>query len=206
MVPRSFYVHISWVLQQYIINPFKLRTTHISASIMKHKLLFISLIAAVVFCSCTTSTRMTQSSPVIARNVELDPIKADIDVNQEHKLTGEGVATYIFGIRVSNLMNQKQVEGITYSQDGGFSLLNRGKNTARAIAAYNALEDCPDCDVLVHPKYEVTVKKSPLGIIFRKYTVRVSGYGAKYKNIRTEKQIKVIGSQNKEYIVVDDEK
>lgn len=83
-------------------------------------------------------------------------------------------------------------------------MLNRGRATARAIAAYEALQACPDCDVLVHPKYEVVLRKSPLGIIYRKYTVRVSGYGAKYKNFRTEKELKIIGDQNKEYIVIDD--
>lgn len=147
---------------------------------------------------------MIQSSPVIARNVELDPLKADIEVNQDQKLMGEGYATYILCFRVSGLRSQKQVEGITYSQGNGF-ILDRGRATARAIAAYKALESCPECDVLVHPKYDITIKRSPLGILFRKYIVNVSGYGAKYKNIRTEKQIKVISSHDKEYIVVDED-
>ena len=83
-------------------------------------------------------------------------------------------------------------------------LLDRGKAMARSMAAYKALEACPDCDVLVHPKYDVTVKKSPFGILYRTYTVHVSGYGAKYKNFRTEKELKIIGNHNKEYIVVEE--
>ena len=157
--------------------------------------------------SCTVSTKMIQSSPVVARNVELDPIKADIEVNQDQKLTGQGTTRYIFGFEVDNILEEKMVEGVVYSQNFPIPipiLLDRGKAKARAIAAYHALETCPDCDVLVHPKYEVVVNKSPLGIIYRKYTVIVSGYGAKYKNFRTEKEIKIIGSDNKEYIVVDD--
>ena len=164
------------------------------------------MVVALAFSSCTVHTRAIQSSPVVARNVELDPIKADIDVNQDKKLEGVGSSTYIFGIRFSNLSNQKQVEGVTYSSNKDFlPFMSRGKNTARAIAAYEALEACPECDVLVNPKYEVTVKKSPLGLLYKKYEVRVSGYGAKYKNFRTEKQIKIIGSQNKEYIVVEED-
>ena len=172
--------------------------------IMKTKFMLAAMVAALAFSSCSVHTRAIQSSPVISRNVQLDPIKADIEVNQDKKLVGEGSATYLFGIRVSNLSNQKQVEGIKYSDNSAFSLLNRGKNTARSIAAFHALEECPECDVLVNPKYEVTTKKSPLGLIFKKYIVRVSGYGAKYKNFRTEKQTKIIGNQNKEYIVVEE--
>lgn len=170
---------------------------------MKHRYLLTAMAVTMLFSSCTVSTKMVQSSPVVARNVELDPIKADIEVNQDQKLTGEGIAKYILFFRVSNLKDQKMVEGVSYSKDAPF-MLNRGRATARAIAAYEALQACPDCDVLVHPKYEVVLRKSPLGIIYRKYTVRVSGYGAKYKNFRTEKELKIIGDQNKEYIVIDD--
>ena len=172
---------------------------------MKLNVLLVAIVATFALTSCTIQTRAVQSSPVIARNVELDPIKADIDVHQDKKLVGEGTATYIFGIRVSNLKNQKLVEGVTYSQGSNISLgLHRGRNTARSIAAYHALESCPECDVLVNPKYEVTETKSPLGIIYKKYTVRVTGYGAQYKNFRTEKETKIIGNQNKEYIVVEE--
>ena len=173
---------------------------------MKIKTILAISVIALAFSSCTVHSRAIQSSPVVSRNVELDPIKADIDVKQDKKLVGEGSATYIFGIRFSHLFDQKQVDGVTYSSNSDFlPFLNRGKKTARAIAAYEALEACPECDVLVNPKYEVTVKKSPLGLLFKKYEVRVSGYGAQYKNFRTEKQIKVIGSHNKEYIIVDED-
>ncbi len=145
-----------------------------------------------------------QSSPVIARYVTLDPIKADIEVNEDKKLTGTGTVKYIFGFRVGN-QSDKIVEGITYSGSSSISnLLNRRKAFARSLAAYDALKSCPDCDVLVHPTYEITIDKSPLGLIYKSYSVRVSGYGAKYKNFRTEKQTKIIGSDNKEYIIVDE--
>ena len=158
------------------------------------------MFAAMTFASCTTSIKSAQSSPVISRDVQLDPIKADIEVNQDQKLIGEGTVNYFLCFRVGK-KDTKMVDGISYSGDKG--LFNKASLKARSIAAYNALESCPDCDVLVHPKYEYTVEKSPLGILYRKYIVRVSGYGATYKNFRTEKEVKLIGSDNKEYIVVE---
>ena len=170
---------------------------------MKTKTILFVAIAAAAFASCSTQVKAIQSSPVIARNVQLDPIKADIKVNEDQKLVGEGSATYVFGIRVSDLENLHMVEGVNYSQDETW-FLERGKRTARAIAAYNALQSCPESDVLVNPKYEITVHKSPLGLIYQIYTVRVSGYGATYENFRTERQLKLIGDRNKEYIVVEE--
>jgi len=54
--------------------------------------------------------------------------------------------------------------------------------------------------VLVHPNYTTTVQK---GLIFKKYTVSVEGYGAKYENFRTEKQKIVILEDGKELILQD---
>ena len=58
----------------------------------------------------------------------------------------------------------------------------------RGAAAYNAL-NTGDYDVLVHPNYVVTVQ---VYLIVKKYKVSVDGYGAKYKNFRTEKQKSVV--------------
>ncbi len=69
-----------------------------------------------LFSSCTVSEKMVQSSPVVARNVKLDPIKADIVVNQDQKLVGQGTTRYIFGIEVDNLLEEKTVDGVIYSQ------------------------------------------------------------------------------------------
>lgn len=180
---------------------------------MKFKYLLLAMIATMAFASCASVQRGAQSATVILKDVELDPIKADIEVNQEQKLHGEGVVRYILGIRIDGLKEQKMLDGINYAQDFSSTgksrwaakIFERRKNTARAVAAYKAMESCPDCDVLLHPKYELTVKKSPLGILYKKYEAHVSGYGATYKNFRTEKEIKIIGSDNKEYIVVEDE-
>ena len=54
---------------------------------MKHRYLLTAMAVTMLFSSCTVSTKMVQSSPVVARNVELDPIKADIEVKKKQKLT-----------------------------------------------------------------------------------------------------------------------
>jgi hypothetical protein len=55
---------------------------------MKRKLLFLSAIAllALNFTACVSTNKGFQSSPVISRNVNLDPIKADIKVDEERRL------------------------------------------------------------------------------------------------------------------------
>ena len=182
---------------------------------MKFKYLLLAMIATMAFASCASVQKGAQSTTVMLRNVELDPIKADIEISQEEKLVGEASVRYILGFRIDGLKEQKMLEGIDYVGDfnnlhersfwGGFKIFQRRKNFARSMAAYKAMESCPDCDVLVHPKYELTIKKSPLGIIYKKYNARVTAYGAKYKNFRTEKEVKILGSDNKEYIVIDSE-
>jgi hypothetical protein len=57
-----------------------------------------------------------------------------------------------------------------------------------------------DFDVLVHPNYTTTLKNY---IIFKKYTVSVEGYGAKYENFRTERQKIILLENGKEIIVQD---
>ena len=67
--------------------------------LIKNYLLCIPLLA-IFFASCTTTNKGFQSSPVISRNVQLDPIKADLEVNESVKLKGESSATYFLIFRV----------------------------------------------------------------------------------------------------------
>jgi len=176
---------------------------------MKRKLLFLSAIAllSLNFTACVSTNKGFQSSPVISRNVNLDPIKADIKVDEERKLKGESSASYFLIFRVSG--DKTYADGINYSTDASASfaqqlnplnLLKAGRlNKVRGAAAYKALKS-GDYDVLVHPNYTTTVKNF---LIFKKYTVEVEGYGAKYENFRTEKQKVIILENGKEIIVQD---
>lgn len=157
---------------------------------------------AIFFTSCVSTNKGYQSSPVISRNVQLDPIKADIKVNETTKLSGESKSTYFLFFRISG--DKKLADGINYSTDAGRLVLNPFKanklNKVRAAAAYKALST-GDYDFLVHPNYSQTTKNY-LGIV-KIYNCTVSGYGAKYQNFRTEKQKIVMLDNGKDIILQD---
>ena len=73
-------------------------------------------------------------------------------------------------------------------------------NKVRSAAAYKALS-AGDYDFLVHPNYTMTTKNY-LSLV-KIYECKVSGYGAKYQNFRTEKQKIVILEDGKELILQD---
>jgi hypothetical protein len=157
--------------------------------------------------SCVTTNKGFQSSPVVSRNVNLDPIKADIKVDEEKKIKGESSSSYFLIFRVSG--DKSFADGVNYSTDASASfaqqlnplrLISAGRlNKVRGAAAYKALQT-GDFDVFVHPNYTTTLKNY---IIFKKYTVSVEGYGAKYENFRTEKQKIILLENGKEIIVQD---
>ena len=156
------------------------------------------------FNSCVSTNKSFQSSPVIARNVTLDPIKADILVNESQKLNGESTLSYVLFFKIGK--NKAFADGIQYSTDvaGGFNPMVAFRanimNPVRSSAAYNALQDT-DYDVLVHPTYET--KRENYFFIFRRYTVKVSGYGGKYQNFRTEPQKVIILNNGRELVFPD---
>ena len=171
-------------------------------------IVFNSLFIALMLCtSCMTTNKGFQSSPVISRNIDLDPIKADIKVDEKSRIKGESSSSYFLFFRVSG--DNTFADGINYSTDASASFFKRlnplrilqaGRlNKVRGAAAYKALST-GDYDVLVHPNYTTTVKNY---LIFKKYTVKVEGYGAKYSNFRTEKQRIFILQDGKEMILQD---
>ena len=155
-------------------------------------------VTVLFFNSCISTNRAFQSSPVISRNVTLDPIKADITVDESRKLSGESMAKYFLFFRVEG--GKHYADGIDYSTGINFKVgrLNR----VRSAAAFNALQN-GDYDVLVHPTYE-TRKENYLGIV-KVFHVKVAGYGAKYSNFRTERQKIIITANEKEYVFPDHE-
>ena len=156
---------------------------------------------AIFFNSCLSTNKGYQSSPVISRNVQLDPIKADIKVNETAKLKGESTSIYFLCFRIGG--DNTFADGINYSTDAVSpikSLKTARLNKVRAAAAYKALSN-GDYDFLVHPNYTIT-SMNFLGLV-RVYDCYVSGYGAKYEKFRTEKQKIVIVEEGKELILQD---
>lgn len=173
---------------------------------MKKVLTLIMIIGMITLSmsSCVSTNKGFQSSPVLARDVQLDPIKADINVNTDEKLKGTSSSMYFLIFRLEG--DNKIADGIDYSSETGvglFQSLNPFRafrlmrlSKVRGAAAYKALEG-KDYDVLVHPSYTVTTKNY---FIIQKYEIEVTGYGAKYENFRTEKQKVVITNNSQEYV------
>jgi hypothetical protein len=160
---------------------------------MKKSTHAIALASLCMLSSCVATNKGFQSSPVVSREVQLDPIKADIKVNEENKLKGESFSTYVLSFKVNG--DNTFADGIAYSAEGKPKRRLSRADEVRAAAAYKALSQ-GDYDFLVHPNYVMT-KKNYLGIV-KVYECSVTGYGANYTNFRTEKR-KIVVIDGKEY-------
>lgn len=166
--------------------------------IMKIQSISLALLGAVLLLGsgCSSTSTGMASSNVIDRNVELDPIRADITVNENTRLAGSSQSIYFLFFRLKG--DNKYADGISYSsnaftKEGLFSFLNPfrlfeliatgdAEGKVKSAAAFNAMEG-QDIDVLVHPTYTVTKKNY---LIVSIYEAEVRGYGANYTNFRTE--------------------
>lgn len=160
---------------------------------MRKEIVVMSLAALCTLASCVSTNKGFQSSPVVSRDVQLDPIKADIKVNEETKLKGESFSTYVFSFKVNG--DNTFADGIAYSTEGKAKRRMSRADEVRSAAAYKALSQ-GDYDFLVHPNYVMT-KKNYLGIV-KVYECSVTGYGANYTNFRTEKR-KIVFVDGKEF-------
>ena len=157
---------------------------------IKIKKIIFSLVILTFLSSCVSTNKGFQSAPVLTVNVALDPIKADVEINDKAKIKGESSAVYFLRFRISG--DNTYADGMRFSSESSTSmtdLLNPMKlitasrlAPVRGAAAYKALNS-GDYDLLVHPNYTVTIKNY---LLIKKYSVIVDGYGAKYKNFRTE--------------------
>jgi hypothetical protein len=160
---------------------------------MNRHLRLLSFAAMSTLASCVATNKGFQSSPVVSREVQLDPIKADIKVNESTKLKGESFSTYVLSFKVNG--DKTFADGIAYSAEGKPNRRMSRADEVRAAAAYKALSQ-GDYDFLVHPNYVMT-KKNYLGIV-KVYECSVTGYGANYTNFRTEKR-KIVIVDGKEF-------
>lgn len=163
------------------------------------RIIFTATIGILFLSSCASYSSGYQSSTVQGRNVELDPIVADINVDESEKLMGESESAYLLFFRLRG--DNRYADGVSYSanaftREGLFSFLNPfrliekiatgdAEGKVKSAAAYNALRDT-DADVLVHPTYSVFKKNY---IIFYIYGATVQGYAGKYTNFRTESPV-----------------
>ena len=120
---------------------------------MKKKLLVFSLFAfSMAMTSCGVSfNKSYNSSAVQLGDVQLDPIKADLTVDQTSKLVGSSKSSFFLMFKVA---------GDNYFADGvRFPGMSFGAvNAVKSSAAYNALNSTEnDFDIIVDPQYTVKV-------------------------------------------------
>lgn len=184
----------------------------LSNIVFKNFRFFVIVISLTVFYSCVSTNKGFQSSPVIVRNVDLDPITADIDVSTK-KVFGESTSKYfklhavyflvpptVLHIRLKG--DRTYIDGIDYSTDIIYPkpLINNLVSKVRSSAAYKALENT-NADFLVNPQYSVKISDK---WFTKEITVTVSGYPASYKNFRSEEIIKVISENDNIMVIPDD--
>lgn len=158
------------------------------------KIYSLILTICIALASCNSTLTKTLASPTYAPKLEINPIRADVEIDMNKKLTGEAKASYFLMFKVSNSDN-KYVEGLTFSDEKfniseflfsiyGLQFLNPNKKIVKlkAAAAYNAILGS-GADFLVHPTYNVDKHNY---VFFSFYKIKVSGYAGYFKKFYQE--------------------
>ena len=59
----------------------------------------IILVLLATLCSCSSTQTAFDSSPVNSKSVDLDPIKADINIDESSKIKGSSKSTYFLFVK-----------------------------------------------------------------------------------------------------------
>jgi hypothetical protein len=159
------------------------------------KLFYFGVIAmSMIMTSCVSLNKSYDSSAVKLTNVMLDPIKADLTVDQTEKLVGTSSSSFFWIFKITG--DNSFADGVKFP-GMSFGAVNKVKSSA----AYNALNNTKkDYDIIVDPQYTVKVTKT---IFTTTIKVTVEGYGGTYSNFRTEREKIVILDGGKEIILQD---
>ena len=144
--------------------------------------------------SCVSLNKSYDSSSVKLTKVQLDPIKADLNIDETEKLTGTSKSNFFWIFKLSG--DNSFADGVKFP-GMSFGAVNKVKSSA----AYNALNSTEnDFDIIVDPQYMVKVTKT---LLTTTINVTVEGYGGTYSNFRTEREKIVILDGGKEIILQD---
>ena len=130
------------------------------------KNLFITILAVSLLSSCSSLNVSTETASV-SPLTSTDPIKVNIDVEGNEKVSGTSKSVYLFNIL--------RISGDNQFADDKF----KGKSgSTKSAAHYKALKSS-GADVIVNPQYEI---KKTKGFLFLWSTIeaKVSGYKGKY--------------------------
>ena len=161
---------------------------------MKKVFLFGVLAMSMIMTSCVSLNKSYDSSAVKLTNVMLDPIKADLTVDETEKLVGTSSSSFFWIFKITG--DNSFADGVKFP-GMSFGAVNKVKSSA----AYNALNSTEkEYDIIVDPQYTVKVTKT---ILTTNIEVTVEGYGGTYSNFRTEREKIVILDGGKEIILQD---
>ena len=140
------------------------------------KKLLLSLVIAVSLTSCTTTRTGVLSAPAYAPKAEINPIRANVEIDMNKKLVGESTSSYFLIFQVGG--GNKFADGMSYSSDTNFSFLFKAReNKTKSAAAYNAIQNS-GADIIVHPNYVVEIHDY---LLFKQIKVKVTGYAGYFK-------------------------
>lgn len=161
---------------------------------MKKVFLFGVFAMSMIMTSCVSLNKSYDSSAVKLTNVMLDPIKADLTVDETEKLVGTSSSSFFWIFKI--IGDNSFADGVKFP-GMSFGAVNKVKSSA----AYNALNNTEkEYDIIVDPQYTVKVTKT---ILTTNIEVTVEGYGGTYSNFRTEREKIVILDGGKEIILQD---
>lgn len=141
---------------------------------MKKVLLILGIAVAITSCSSTRTGAL--STPAYAPRAEINPIRANIDVDMDKKISGESLSSYFLIFQVGG--DNKFADGMSYSSESQFNALFKAReNKTKSAAAFKAVKSS-GADIIVHPNYEIQVKNY---IIFKQIKVKVTGYAGYFK-------------------------
>ncbi len=139
--------------------------------------MLIPLIATLFSCKSTYTN--TLATPMYAPKAEINPIRADVDVDMNKKLSGSSQGSYFLCFQVSG--DSKFAEGMEFSGERKSKWQHKLSNL-KAAAAYKAVLDTK-ADIIVHPNYVIDIHNY---IFFKTAKIKVFGYAGYFKKFYQE--------------------
>ncbi len=136
-------------------------------------MLLIPLIG--LLASCTSVKTSTLSTPMHAPSAVINPIRADIEVDMNKKLSGESQSSYFLLFKVRG--DRKFTDGLQFSGASGLTLKAIQYGKLKEAATYKAVAES-GYDLVVHPTYVIEKRNF---IFFSTVKMKVTGYAAKFK-------------------------
>lgn len=128
-------------------------------------------------CSCSTLTKTANVAFGTNGDVVINPITANVDLENAVPVEGNSKSVYIGLLRLSGGRKYVDIAG----RPQVFGILDTPETRVKSSALYDALTKA-DCDLLLSPLYTTSVKNHLFGII-KVYDTKVKGFGANIKDL-----------------------